>query len=312
MYSRWYSVAVVLLWLATMTWLITQKVLPALLVGEPPNYRTILEAGRDDLVVGWRMTWDGRPLGWALNTRTPLPQGMTEVQSRIHFTELPLQDLTPDWLHGLLDPKGQLPVELQMDVKSTLVFDSLGQLSRFESSAGFQAMEALIKVRGMIDAGELTLSVRSGDFTYQPEPIPFAGRSMLSDALSPQTHLPGLREGQTWTVKVYSPLRPPSGPLDPPPLDILEAEVVETERIHWDGQQVDTWHVVYRVDRGAQTGRDRNPRGEAWVRCGDGTVLKQKATVFNSTLIFVRLPDEPARALAASAGYLPQDELHPR
>jgi len=300
MYSRWYNVAVVLLWLATMSWLITQKLMPALLVGEPPNYQTILEAGRDDPPIGWSLAWNGRPLGWALSTRTPLTQGLTRIDSRIRFDELPLKELTPGWIHGLLQPADQLPAGLQMDVKSMLVFDSLGQLSRFQSSAGFQGLDDTVKVRGTVDGGELALSVHSGDFTYKADPIPFAGQTMLSDALSPQTHLPGLRKGQTWTVEVYSPLRPPSGPLDSP-LEILVAEVDKVEAIRWNGRQVDTWRVVYRSDRGAELGGTPPPRGKAWVRCRDGTVLKQQATIFNSTMTFVRLPDDQARSLAESA-----------
>ena len=46
MHSRWYSVAVVLLWLATMGWLVSQKVLPSLVIGEPPDYQAILAVQR--------------------------------------------------------------------------------------------------------------------------------------------------------------------------------------------------------------------------------------------------------------------------
>ena len=44
MYSRWFNAAVVVLWLATMSWLVTEKVLPPLLVGEPPSYHQVIEA----------------------------------------------------------------------------------------------------------------------------------------------------------------------------------------------------------------------------------------------------------------------------
>ena len=36
-------------------------------------------------------------------------------------------------------------------------------------------------------------------------------KAMLQDAMSPQGLLPGLREGQTWTMEVYGPLRPLGG-----------------------------------------------------------------------------------------------------
>ena len=37
MYSRWSNVAVVILWLSAMGWLMAEKVLPPLLIGEPPK-----------------------------------------------------------------------------------------------------------------------------------------------------------------------------------------------------------------------------------------------------------------------------------
>ena len=42
MHSWRFNTAVVILWLATMSWLVKEKVLPPLLVGEPPNYSRII------------------------------------------------------------------------------------------------------------------------------------------------------------------------------------------------------------------------------------------------------------------------------
>lgn len=44
MHSRWFNLTVVLLWLTMMTWLIKLKVMPAMLIGEPPSYAEILDA----------------------------------------------------------------------------------------------------------------------------------------------------------------------------------------------------------------------------------------------------------------------------
>ncbi|MHC4180655.1 MAG: hypothetical protein ACYSWU_24410, partial [Planctomycetota bacterium] len=73
MYSRWFNAAVIILWLTAMAWLVKCKVLPPLLEGQRPSYRTILEAQRREPPVGWAMSFNDRPLGWALSTTSELP-----------------------------------------------------------------------------------------------------------------------------------------------------------------------------------------------------------------------------------------------
>jgi hypothetical protein len=295
MSSTWYNVAVVLLWLASMTWLVSQKVVPALLVGEPPSYRTIVEAQQQEPCAGWSMAIDDRPVGWAVNTTSPLPKRMTEVRSLVHFDDLPLHEMTPSWVRSMLAPEGGRSVRLQLEAKSTVIFDPLERLSQFVSSVGFQGMDDVLKVRGSLDGSELAVSVRSGDFTYETS-LNLPQKALLSDALSPQTHLPGLREGQTWNVQIYSPFRPPNNPVE-----VLQATVEGSKTILWDGRLVETWLVVYRGDPGAGSVNARTPRGRLWVR-DDGTVLKQEVMLFDATMTFVRLPAHEAAALAESVG----------
>ena len=300
MNSTWFNVAVVLLWLATMSWLVSQKVVPALLVGEPPNYRTILQAQQEEPFVGWSMAWNDRPVGWALNATSSLADEMTELSSLVHFDELPLEEMTPGWLRSMLMPEGELPIRLEMEAKSRLVFDPLERLSQFESSLGFEGMDEMIKVRGLLDGSELRVTVHSGEYTYETELL-VPRESMLGDALSPQTKLPGLREGQSWSVEIYSPVRALHAPNQP--MEIIQATVEGTEPIEWGGRIVQTWLVVYRGDPGAGTARTRSPRAKLWVR-DDGTVLKQQLALGDSTLTFVRLSQEEAAALVEAVGQL--------
>jgi hypothetical protein len=188
-----------------------------------------------------------------------------------------------------------VPSGLQLEVKSRLIFDPLRRLSQFVSSVGFPSAEDVLTVRGALDGSQLRLSVHSGEVTIEKE-IPLPQKALLSDALSPQTHLPGLREGQTWSVEIFSPLRPPGSPVE-----IVQATVEGTAPIVWDGQLVETQVVVYRNDPGAGTIRSRQLRGRLWVR-RDGTVLKQQVTLFNCTMEFVRLPDKEAAVLAERVG----------
>jgi hypothetical protein len=82
---------------------------------------------------------------------------------------------------------------------------------------------------------------------------------------------------------------------------VLQATVEGIKPMLWYGGTVDTWLVVYRGDPGAGTARTESPRVRLWVR-GDGTVLKQEASLLDSTITFVRLSEEEAVARARWVG----------
>ena len=113
MHSRWYNIAVVALWLWTMAWLVGNKVLPSVLVGDPPSYLAILDAQRNEPPVGWSISLENRRLGWAVSSTSTLPDELTEVRSKVRFDKLPLRALSPEWLRGML-PADQLDARLQL------------------------------------------------------------------------------------------------------------------------------------------------------------------------------------------------------
>ncbi len=291
MYSRWYNVAVVLLWMGSMGWLVVEKVLPSLLVGEPPSQQRILSAQQEEPAAGWQVLWNDRPIGWAISVTGPLPDGMTEVRSLVRFEELRLAEMVPAFIQQLLGLGHDLP-GIQMEARSTLVFDAFGHLSRFESAVGFPpvAETAAVKVRGQIDGVELRLGLYCPDFPPVEKTLR-VGRAMLSDAMSPQSHLPGLRAGQEWTVEIYSPLSQASHPTE-----ILHARVEARTPLVWNNRQVDTWLVVFRGDPGGAMGGQSDLRGKLWVD-ERGVVLKQQVMVLGSTMSFLRLSDAQAAAL---------------
>ena len=57
--------------------------------------------------------------------------------------------------------------------------------------------------------------------------------------------------------------------------------------LRWNGASVETLLVVYRADSGAAFGGA--PRGKMWVD-SSGTVLRQEIVIFDSKLVFLRLP----------------------
>ncbi len=295
MNTAWVNVSVVTFWLTMMSWLVTQKVLPALLVGEPPSYRTILAARQEDPQVGWSMLWNEREIGWAVNHTERLSDGMTEVRSRVHFAELPLREMTPGWLQRLLFNERELAGRWQMDLDHSLVFDALETLSQFEAAVSFPPEKNAIHIKGRVINGTLQVSVRAGQFERRQE-LQLNPKTLLGDGISPQTHLPGLRAGQTWTIAIFNPLVPSDKPSE-----ILQASVEGREVMDWGGTAIDTWLVVYRSDAGTASDSARPPRGKLWVG-PDGAVIKQQASLFDSTLTFVRLTESQTAALIAEVG----------
>ncbi len=298
MNSTWYNIAVGVLWLATMGWLISQKVAPVLLVGDPPSYRTTLEAQQAEPLVGRSMAWDGRPLGWVLNTTSSMRNEMIEVRTLVHFDDFPLREIVPSWLLSknlAEDAEDEAWIRLTLEAKSRLAFDPLKRLSDFESSLGFPGIDDGIKVRGTVDGSELHVSVHSGDFTYETDTV-LPQDALLNDTFSPQGTLPGLRQGQTWNVGVYSPLRPATDPVE-----LLHATVEGRKPVLWGEQVVEALLVVYRGDPGSGSVNAEKARGRLWV-LDDGTVVKQEVAVLDSTLTFNRMQGEAAAALATSVG----------
>ena len=302
MNSRWFNIAVVLLWLSAMCWLVTKKILPTLLVGEPPAYSISLLEQREAPPVGWTMWWNDHLLGRALTTTEAGTNGTTEMHNRLRFDHVPLGEIVPPFLKNLLDPAGSLPKELAMKVDSHLVFDRKGCMTGFRSSLRFEGDVEAINVLGTVDEGYLILSVGYGNAKEYETDMLLPRDVVLGDGLSPQPSMPGLRDGQTWTTEVFSPLQPPNDPVK-----IMQATVEGTETVVWKGQTVDTWLVVYRTDLGTGPDGKGEPRGWVWVR-PDGIVLKQQVMLFASRLVFVRMADDKAAALAEDIA----EELAPR
>ncbi len=292
MHSRWFNITIVLLWLSSMCWLVTAKILPTLLVGEPPAYSRSLRAQEDEPPVGWTMWWDDCRLGRALTTTEASHDNLTDVCNRLYFEHVPLGDIIPPLLQNILSPAESIPDELSMNVVSHLSFDRKGRLTDFRSSLRLEGDIDAIDVQGTVEGGYLALSMGyAGVKTYETDML-LPRDIVLGDGLSPQPRLSGLREGQTWIAEVFSPLRPPNDPVE-----ILHARVEGTEPLVWNDETIKTWLVVYRDDPDNGSGGQDNSRGRIWVR-SDGVVLKQQVALFSATVSFVRMGDEEAAALA--------------
>jgi hypothetical protein len=140
----------------------------------------------------------------------------------------------------------------------------------------------------------MKLSIQSGEFRDKLERY-LPPNALMTDELSPQSLMPGLRVGQSWTVPMYSPFRAPSDPIE-----VLQALVEREDNITWGGQRAKCRVIVYRPDAGSGLSNSE-PRGRVWVR-DDGLVLRQEVTVLRSHMQFLRLSDEAAGEIMAELG----------
>lgn len=293
MYSRWYTPTVVLLWLCTMAWLVSQKIVPSMLLGDPPNQHAILEARGRERAVGWEMSFAARPLGWAVTSTDPRPDGTADLRAAVHFDELPVAEFTPGWMQTLFKLADQPDLKLSMDARSKVVLDPGGRVSRFRSVVHLIPLGDTIELEGTIEGTRLNLLARSGDFSYTTQ-IHLPADALLGDSLSPQTQLPGLHLGQTWTAPSYSPLRPPNSPVE-----ILRATVEREVKFSWAGHTHEAWLVTYRAESGLSFFDHSRPQAKLWVR-RDGTVLQQEISLLESPLRFTRMSPERSRKLLES------------
>jgi len=289
MESRWFNTLVVLVWLTTTTWLVVAKVVPPLKRGDPPNYRSMYavetEDGKPPPAVGWDMSIDGKPLGWAvthLNTNNVanVSDQVTKVISCIHFERIPLEELCPAWMKAIVHSS---PADnLSMDAYSELTIDPLGHLSQFLSVLRVVDMPNAIRIRGKVQASMLKTTVETDNWIYPWETY-LPSDALVADELSPQAQLSGLHVGQEWTVPVFSPLRDPRSPVE-----ILQAQVESSDFLMWQNRAVPVNLVVYRADSGSALSSTREPRVKLWVG-DDGTVLKQEVSMLNSKIQFIRM-----------------------
>jgi hypothetical protein len=271
-----------------MSWLVSQKVLPSLRIGQPPSYTTILESQKKNPVVGWQLAFNGHDLGWALSETKQQENGMTEIKSRVHFNHLPLAELSTIMSRVFNRILENDAAKIGLDTESSLLIDPLGKLVRFDSTLRVNELVDPVRIHGVVDGSQMEVSIDFKDFSTKKE-IYLPQNSLVGDALSPQSQLPNLCEGQTWTAPSFSPFRSASSPME-----IQIAKVEGRELITWNEQIIDTWLVVYRNDPGQSFRNNQSPQDKLWV-ADDGRVLKQEAVIFDSTMTVTRMTDKESQ-----------------
>ncbi len=294
--TRVYWIPALVLWIASMGWLVSTKLVPALTTGSPPDYQAMLPktAVKNPEPVRWSIRWNGKEIGQAENKISRAFDGTGRIASLVQFEQLPVDQMVRDTM-GIL---GSLATAMTADigpldltVSTDLHFDNYGQLGRFETSVDVSDLENLLNIQGTVHDETLDLSARikteenKTSEVYRKRNIKLPPDAMVADTFSPRPKLADLRVGQTWTFQSYQPLMPYS------PLTLIEARVVGEELVEWNGTMSRAKKVVFQRDSGSGISTTRRPVSETWV-LKDGTVLRQDLWLANVKVQFIREPDE--------------------
>jgi hypothetical protein len=282
--SRALNITIITFWLGTMAWLMACKVLPPLLLGDPPNYRQIVQRSTDSPPVCWKIAINDRTVGWAMTKTSRRPDQMIAVNSRVYLSQISLAQFTPSWVGGFLKSAIKKIGELDLDARGLILLDPVGRPNSFETTVRTEQFPEAICVRGQLDGNRLKFHVssRDGGPGYLGETV-VASDEAVGDALTPQSELPNLRLGQTWTIPIYSPFRAGSNPCE-----IYQAKVEEEDSLVWGRGEVRTLVVVFRADSGSGFKKSDDVRGRLWVS-SDGHVLQQETSMLNCKMIFKRV-----------------------
>lgn len=291
--NKIYGAVVLVLWGSSMTWLMVAKILPPFFRGDAPRSAptTRLEP------VAWRIEHGASLSGYSVSQAVPGAMGTTEVHSQVRLDELPLPKLATQWIwmQGLLTDLS----DLQLELRTKATYDTLGQLSAFETRVRAADTPPVARVIGRISGGVLKLTMRAGEFTHNSE-HPWKGRSLLGGELSPESRLRPVYVGLKWREEVLSPFSGPGAKAE-----LIEAEVVEEERLRHDGQLIRVKRIVFRSVCSPGVCAEDRVRAIVWVR-DDGEVIRQDMFFMNMRLRFTRLSKSESQLLADSLLDLPR------
>jgi hypothetical protein len=139
--------------------------------------------------------------------------------------------------------------------------------------------------------------------------VPVSDRGSVLNPLHPVSKIAGLKRGQHWRIPLVDPLSDSLKAMaraDPAlqtlvkqdsGLRTLQAEVLsETQTMAWGDGQETCLVIEY---------RDGDMSAQTWVREGDGTVLRQVATLWGEKLLMER--DPPPASTGNKAPENPHD-----
>jgi hypothetical protein len=265
-------VAILLFWSVAAVALFTRDILPDLLIGTPPDLRSISKTQPAPLPTRWAILVAEDPslvnlrsVGQAVTKSTLKADGWVQMTSEVHID-------AENLLRGT--PFSAIQNE-RLDVLSAYEIDPAGNLFAFWTRVKAASEQAdVLTLEGHVAGGMLEVRAQgplpmfnwSKSFPYEP-------RGMVQNTLGPLDRMPGLQVGQRWQSRIVSPL---TGRVE-----TVKVEVARKGVITWANNPVQALELVAK----AQTLAVR-----MWVR-PDGLVLRQEVPFPFVRLVLERAPE---------------------
>ncbi len=280
--NRLYTAGIVVFWVAAMSWLVAEKILPPFYTGDPPITGTI----HQDRPVAWQIHIDNRECGTAVLQAIDSGDGTHEVHSCLEIGRLPRPAAVPLWIAPFVTALDSM----SLDMRTRIGFDSLGRLGSFETRIWINRAETPLRITGTTTAGKLCLQIKSGNFSKVIEKA-WPADGLLASEVMPESKLLSVYPGKRWQKEVFSPFASLGKSVE-----LLEAEVTGNVKLLFGDEMLLVRVVEYRtLDRTGASTQD-SLRAKMWVS-EDGRVLKQEAYLFGSRLTFSRQDEATSEKL---------------
>ncbi len=299
MLHRLYAPLILLLWLASMTWLATVKVLPALRAGTPPDYQDEFAQAKNPPPVAWDLYWNDKPVGTTVSRATMSEGVPSDVRSLVRLENLKLREVLSEVLgmFSMLSAMfGNDQVRIEITIATRLRLDWAGEIEGFETSIKTADETDLLFLRGQRtpdDKLQIRLmpgGVDSSDNPALTREINLPTKTRYAESFSPRSRMLGLRVGQRWTTPVVSPLSTANA------VQLVESVVERQEEIEWQGIRMNAFVVTSRYDAGSGSA-SRELAGSVWVG-EDGVIVRQQLPLGGARIRLERTTDDRAAELA--------------
>ena len=271
--SRMACIGLLLFWAVAAVGLMTRDILPDLLIGPPPDLRSLASGDLTDGPTRWSMMVADDPslqslrsVGQAVTETKRQPDGSMRLEGKVWFDSGSLLRGTPFASQD----------DVRIDIENACDIDPSGNLRSFRAVVRARDVdEPLLTLIGTYKNHAIEVKAQG------PIPLlnfarlfPYEPKTMIQNALGPIDRLPGLQVGQRWESKIISPI---TGKIDS-----VKVEVTRRSEIFWDKSMVATLEVLQKLPPAISA--------RTWVRKSDGLVLRQEVPFPLVKLTVERLP----------------------
>ncbi|HEU5115515.1 MAG TPA: hypothetical protein VFT74_02450, partial [Isosphaeraceae bacterium] len=238
MLPRWINLIILAFWVYAAWELFAHDILPDLVVGPPPDFRTIARAETEG-VSSWSIlledetTPGGQQSVGQVKTRSvPQSDGGWRLDSTAWFDSEAMLKRTPfEAIRGE-----------RFEVLGSCWIDSQGNLDTFRVSMHEARLSKidLLMIEGKLRDDEI--QIRTGGIIpyLGPRSFPYEPHSVVQTSFSPLDRLPGLHVGQKWEQQVVNPITRQAMK--------CRSEVVGRQTIMYEGNPTSTLVVLTRAE----------------------------------------------------------------